>query len=215
MLPDVAIRSKLAGFFAIVALAGCAAHQRTPTVQADLTAPKPAALTFFRAIAAGDARTARAASVGTDRDKQWIDGVIAMADALRTYSEAIRRRFGVEAAQEDTDIRQALLAMTQDPITQLDGGIVQEDASTARIDPALNQVRLASRAPVYLRKLKNSWKVDLKATVQADPSRDTQNAARYAEVARVLKQVAAEVRIGRYRSLAEVQQAIEQKSQLN
>src|SRR5579864_7511330 len=101
-------------FWTALALAmGCASHPQ-PHVTADLSAPKPAAVSFFRAVAEGDVRTARDASIGTRQDKEWIDVMSSLLTGLRRYDEAIVKRFGHEARQTDLQLRQALLQLVQD-----------------------------------------------------------------------------------------------------
>ena len=53
--------------------------------------PKTAALTFVRAIGAGDVSTAKAASLGTDRQKRWVVATASMVNGLRSFDVALAR----------------------------------------------------------------------------------------------------------------------------
>jgi len=189
-------------------LTGCAGH--TQSVQADLSSPQSAALAFFQAIGRGDSATARNASVGGDQDKQWIDAMVTLIVGLRQYDQALRSRFGRDAAQTDADLRQALAGLTEDPITGLTEPIVLEDGESATVKPAYHHnLRLAARPPVYLRKIKDAWKVDLPATAQADPRHNFALVKQFLAAGQALQQAARQIAAGRYKTLAEAQQAID------
>ena len=191
------------------ALPGCASPDDAPTarVTSDLSGPKPAALTFLRAIAAGDTRTAQQASVGTPEEKEWVVALAALVRGLRHYDQAILARFGTEAIPADVDLRQALQSMTQDPISRIQDGILSESAESAVIYPAALGIKLAAHPPMMLRKDKSTWKVDLSAMSQ-EPSHDPAVIGQYRSAAKALNDAARRVRAGRYKSLAEAQQSV-------
>lgn len=191
------------------ALPGCASTEDAPAqrVASDLSGPKPAALTFLRAIAAGDARTAQNASIGTPADKEWAVALAALVRGLRRYDEALVARFGQEAIPADVDLRQALQTMTEDPISHMRDGIVSESAQTAVVYPAALGIKLAAHSPMMLRKDKSGWKVDL-AAMAREPSHDPAVVRQYRAAAKALNDAALQIRSGRYKSLAEAQQAI-------
>src|SRR5690242_3413465 len=152
---------------------GCA-HDDLPVahVASDLSGPKSAALTFLRAIAAGDARTAREASVGTPAQEDSVTAMVLLVNGLRHYDQALVARFGQEAVSADVDLRQAIASLTQDPITHAEGGIVNESGETALLYPGVGgKIKLAAHAPMPLRKEGKMWKVDLAA--MADEPRYT------------------------------------------
>jgi hypothetical protein len=185
---------------------GCNSHP-PPHVVADLSSPKPAAVSFFRAISEGDIRTARDASIGTAKDKEWIDAMSSMLTGLRRYDQAIIRRFGHQAAQTDSQLRQAITQLVQDQLERLQDGIVREGPDTAEVDPGWHgEVRLTGRPPVMLRKEKGLWKVDLEATARIDPKFDAEAVARYRAYGKALHDAAYQIDAGRYKTLAEAEQ---------
>jgi hypothetical protein len=196
-------------FLCVSGLSGCASTDDAPVarVPSDLSGPKPAALTFLRAIAAGDARTAQDASLGTPDQKEWGVAMAALVRGLRRYDQAILARFGTEAVPTDVDLRQAIQSMTQDPITHIQDGILSESAESAVIYPAALGIKLAAHPPMMLRKDKSTWKVDLSA-MSGEPSHDPAVIRQYRAAAKALSDVARQVRAGRYKSLAEAQQSV-------
>jgi len=183
---------------------GCA-HGPTVHVASDLSTPKTASLTFLRAIAAGDVRTAKAACIGTSQEKEWVDAMSSFLTGLRDFDEAVTHRFGQEAVQADVQLKQALLELSDDVIQHVDEGNVREAEETASVEPAAAGMRLRNRPPIYLRKEKGVWKVDLAATAQGDRRFDPQVKERYENAGRALHEAARQVRAGRYKSLAEAQ----------
>ena len=189
-------------------LTGCSTHGDSLPPGADLTTPKAAASVFYRAIARADARTAKSASWGTEDDKKWIDGMTALISGLRSYDSAIVSRFGGQATTADIDLKQALLTLADEPVTQIDGGIVSEALETAKIEPAFNGMRLTARPPIYLRKVKGVWKVDLTAMGQS-PSHNPGMARRLLEGGQALTRTARDITSGQYKTLAAAQAALE------
>lgn len=191
------------------ALPGCASSYDASTarVASDLSGPKPAALTFLRAIAAGDTRTAQDASVGTPEEKEWVVAMATLVRGLRRYDQAILARYGNEAIPADVDLRQAIQFMTQDPISHIQDGIVSESAESAVIYPAAFGIKLAARPPMMLRKGKSTWRVDLSAMSQ-EPGHDPTVIRQYRAAAKALTDAARDVRAGRFRTLAEAQQSV-------
>ena len=198
-------------FLAIFALAagGCASQDEAPAarVASDLSGPKPAGLTFLRAIAAGDARTAREASIGTPQQEEWVVAMVALVNGLRRYDQALMSRFGQEAVPADVDLRQALQAMTQDPIMHLEDGIVSESKESAVIYPAMRGIKLAARRPLQLRRDKSGWKVDL-AAMAGEPRFDPAVVTRYRIAGKALSAAAREIQAGRYKTLEQAEQAV-------
>ena len=199
-------RAKALFFCIVAALAAGCGGERPPHVVADLSGPKPAAVSFFRAVAEGDVATARQASIGTSQDKQWIDAMSSMLTGLKRYDQAVLKRFGNEATQTDVQIRQAITQLVQDEIDRLEDGIVLESADTAEVAPAWHKVRLTGRPPVMLRKEKGLWKVDLQATAKTDPKFDTGAIERYRAYGKALHNAAYQINAGRYKTLAEAEQ---------
>jgi len=193
----------------VLVLPGCGANGPKSRVWADLSGPKPAALTFLRAIEQGDAQTAKNASLGTPQDKQFVDGMVALLDGLKAYDRALLSRFGPQAAAADVDLKQAILTLAQDPLARIEDGIVREGPDTAEIDPAFHGVRLTARPPIYLRKDKGLWRVDLPATARQDPRLDPVVARRYLAAGKALHDAARQIASGRYKTFAEAERAMD------
>ncbi|HEY8751689.1 MAG TPA: hypothetical protein VIM11_27160, partial [Tepidisphaeraceae bacterium] len=86
---------------------GCS-FSHGPTVPLDLSGPKPAAITFLHAISAGDLHTAQAACTGNKDEKAAVEALSTLITGLRNYDQAIAVRFGLEAVQADTQLKQAI-----------------------------------------------------------------------------------------------------------
>ncbi|HSU67871.1 MAG TPA: hypothetical protein VLJ39_13425 [Tepidisphaeraceae bacterium] len=166
---------------------------------------------FLNAIASGNAQAARYASIGSEEDKRWIDGRVGLINGLRNYDQALLSRFGQAAVATDLELKQAIQSLAQDPVMKFDGAIVHEGEDTAEIRAALKGVRLASEPPILMRKENGLWKVDLTAMRQ-DPRHDPALVQQFALAGKALENAAQLIRSGRYRSIQEAQQAIEQQS---
>jgi len=189
----------------LVFIGGCASHKPAPHVAADLTSPKAAALTFLRAISAGDVQTAKSACIGTEREKASVEALSTLITGLRAYDQAVNTRFGVEAAQTDAQLKQAISDLLDVSITHAENAMVHEGPQTATVEPAAGGVRLRARPAIYLRKDQNHWKVDLATTAQADKRFDPETSQQYAVAGNALHQAADKINAGRYKSLAEAQ----------
>jgi hypothetical protein len=185
---------------------GCGAKAAPNRVTSDLSKPKAAALTFLNAIAQGDIKTAKAASIGTTQDKEWIDAIVTLITGLREYDNAMLLRFRNEAVSEDIDLQAAIQDLATEPIMRLQDGIVKEGPATAEVDPAYKGVRLRSRSPVFLRREKGIWKVDLEA-LREDPRHSPEATQQYLAAGQALRRAAKDIRLGRYKTFAAAQQA--------
>ena len=163
-------------------------------------------MTFFNAIAQGDADTAKAASIGSKEDKLWIDAMVALITGLRDYDDALLQRFGPEANSADVDLKAAIHNLAEDPLTGIDGGIVKEATESAEIDPAYKGIRLARRSPLFLRRDRGVWKMDLE-TLRDQPQHNPALASQYLSAGKALHQAAQEIRRGRYKTFAAAQRA--------
>jgi hypothetical protein len=178
--------------------------------------PKQAALTFVRAIGAGDPETAKAASIGTDRDKHWAIATANMVNGLRAFDTAMIARFGPMAASVHMSIVNGLNAVTVDP----------EDAvENANVNLHADQpvAELAAISKIYathmfyaarLRKDAQGWKVDLPAILQNDPQFAEKNASpdldRLVEVGDAMRSLAKDIRAGKYATVDDAETAASQ-----
>jgi hypothetical protein len=190
----------------LLSLGGCGAKAAPNHVATDLSKPLPALLTYLNAVAQGDVETAKSASVGTEADKQWIDAMAALIGGLRSYDQALVQRFGNQAVQTDDEIRQAISDFATQPIVRFQNGLVSEGPDTAKIQAAVGHIRLAAQPPMYMKREKDGWKVDLTA-MREDPRRNPAVVAQYLAAGQSLAKAAEAIREGRYRTFAEAQQA--------
>jgi hypothetical protein len=187
-------------------LIGCAAKP-APIPAAQLSKPQPALMVFLNAVSRCDVAAAKASSVGTEQDKRWIDGMAALVNGLRSYDEALVSRFGRQATRMDVDLKQAVTTLVDEPMFRFQDGLLKEGEDRAEIDPAFGHIRLAAQPPMYLARDKQGWKVDL-AAMRQDPLHSPQRVEQYLAAGRALQAAAKDVRLGRYRTLEEAQQAI-------
>jgi hypothetical protein len=113
----------------------------------------------------------------------------------------------------DVQLKQALTTMTEDPISGVEGGTVQQDdrAGVARLLPGMRGIRLAARPAIELRRTNTGqWKVDLTTSANY-PRFDPAVTAQYQSAADVMRDVAAEVAAGRYKSVEAAEAAMDQR----
>jgi hypothetical protein len=194
----------LAGLLPALAGGGCSSSH-APRTPLDLSGPKAAALTFLRAISAGDVRTAQSACIGSNEEKASVGAMSTLISGLRAYDQAISTHFGLEAVQSDTQLKQAIADLADTPIQHIESAIVKEGPLTASVEPAAGGIRLRARPPIYLRKQKEFWKVDLSQTSQADPRFGPDITKQYLAAGNALHRAASRINAGRYHSLAEAQ----------
>lgn len=186
-------------------LIGCS-PAAPPVSPAELSQPHQALMTYLDAISKGNAAKARAASIGTEQDKRWIDAITALITGLRSYDDALVTRFGRQALTTDIDLKQAVTELANEPIVRFQDGMVKESENTALIQAAVGHIRLAAQPPVYLKREKDGWKVDL-AESRRDPTHSPERVAQYLAAGDALKKAARDIRAGRYRTFDEAQQA--------
>ena len=194
---------------AVLWLCGCSANPG-PVSPTELSKPHDALMTFLTALGQGNAARARACSAGTDQDKRWIDGMVALVSGLREYDQALLERFGRQAVPIDVDLKQAIFSMANEPIIRFQEGIVKESEDTAEIDAAIGHIRLMAQQPVYLKREKSGWKVDL-AAMRESPRHSPESIEQNLAAGRALKAAARDVRTRRYKTLDEAQQALGEK----
>ena len=189
---------------------GCAATPAAPKVHMDLSSPTAAAGTFTRAIAAADAAGAKAASTGTDEQKQSIDALVGFIDGLRAYDQALMKHFGPRAIQVHTQIRQALEDIAEQPVRDFATPLVTQNDNQATVRAAYKNLKLSGRPPLVLTKTKAGWKVDLAATARYDQRFTPAVAREYRQASLALHQTARQVAAGKFRTVDEAQQGAAQ-----
>lgn len=185
---------------------GCIAKP-APVPAVQLSKPRDALLSYLSAVARCDVEAAKAASLGTEADKKWIVGMAALITGLRNYDQAMLARFGRQAIPLDIDLKQAVTTLVDQPIVRFQDGIVKEYEDAAEIDAAIGHIRLGAQPPVFLKRDKAGWKVDLTAMRQ-DLEHSPERIEQYLSAGRSLAKSAQDIRKGRYRTFDEAQAAI-------
>jgi hypothetical protein len=162
--------------------------------------PKQAATTFFKAMVAGDVAAAKAASVGDERSERWLEAVVENTTAMRGYHDAMKARFGEQAAG-GSGLSDAAVGVKEGEVLEaVEKGQEKIEGDSATITGAADK-----RKVVHLKRVNGAWKVDrgqLGGTESVDRFVD-----RTRRTTKAYRDLAAEVREGKYKSLAEARQA--------
>jgi len=189
---------------ALSLVVGCA-HEPKPHIDIDLSSPKSAAVSYLRAMSAGDLDSLKALTIGTDEQRKPAEAYSAMIRGLRMYDQAITAHFGSDAIRDDIELKQKLTELVDDRIERTDQGAVLETEDSARVAPGLNGKPLPARPPIILKKDKGVWKVDLAATAERDKSLSPSSAERNQAIGDALLKIATDINRGRYKSFADMQ----------
>jgi len=172
-----------------------------------LDEPKEAALTFVRAIGAGDPETAKAASLGTERQKRWAVSTAIMVSGLRAFDAATTARFGPAAAGTHMNIINLLNSVTTEPEQAVENAAVRmsldeqtaEVAAVSRIYAA--HMYYASR----VRKTAQGWKVDLPAILASNPQfmmiNESPKLDQLVSTGNAMRDLAKDIRAGKYATI--------------
>lgn len=184
--------------------AGCA-HEPMPHVTIDLSTPKSAAVSYLRAMSAGDLDALKASTAGTDAQRKPAEAYAAMISGMRRYDKAIVTHFGNDAMRDDVELRQKLTELSDDRIERTQQGSVQETETQAMVSPGLNGMALKKRPPIMLVKDKGFWKVDLAQTAVRDTSLSPESRERNQAVGDALLKLARDIERGRYKTYEQMQ----------
>lgn len=178
-----------------------------------LDEPKDAALTFVRAIGAGDVETAKAASLGTDRQKRWAVCTANMVNGLRAFDDAMNVQFGLHAASTHMSIVNGLNSLTIEPEDAVTSASLQmnEDRVSAKI---LAVSKIYATHMFYasrVRKDAQGWKVDLPTILAENPQfavrNDSPDLDRLIEIGNSMRKLAAEIKAGAYPTVDKAEDA--------
>ncbi len=199
-----------------VGLLGCASQDRPQSrVALNLNTPRDAAMTFVRAIGQGDVVTAKAASIGTESQKHWIDALAGLIDGLRSVDGALLRRFGGSAERIDIDLCDSLRPLSEGAESEVAAATVNENGLEARLVPLGRPMSIQVPYATQLRKDKGVWKVDLPAVYQQKPQLSvgagSAEMETYLQAGRALKTVAREIASGQYKTLDAARNAIAER----
>jgi hypothetical protein len=177
----------------VLLLVGLCSQRVRADENLDLSSPKKSAVAFTRALENADMAAAKSASIGSDEDYKFVQGLIDFIAAGRQLRAAAIERFGDEGKQISGDAMANLSKQAESASEKIDG------------DSATVDQRNGSE-PMKLKRVEGNWKVD----VSAFPDKDqTGNALPL--VQKVMAAAAADVKAGKYKTAQEARQAIEQQ----
>jgi hypothetical protein len=140
---------------ALFALAACWMSASPAKAAQDLSTPKKAALTFARAVEAGDMDGAKASSVGTDDDYAALQSLSDMLGAVKRMQTAMLKNYGNDA-KKLSDLSSPMSSQIETAEEKVDG-----DTATLVVKPD-------DKYPPTLKKSGDEWKMDLKV-MSSDP----------------------------------------------
>ena len=169
----------------------------------DQSSPKQAAISFAKALEAGDSDAAKKLVIGSDQEKQIIDGYVEFTSATKKLREAVTKRFPDKADEVLGP------GMSVDPSKALENAEVKEEGDTATI-------LKPGDAPMALKRSDGKWVIDLTQTLK--PSTQpalSQNLDQTVQMlkswAGVYRETAGEIDEGKYTAPAEASEALKVK----
>ena len=172
-------------------------------IDIDQSTPKATALSFAKALEAGDGKAARQLVIGTDQELGVIDATIDFTAAVKKLREAAVKKYA-EKADEATGS-----GLTVDSSKALEDTEIKEEADTATLT---NTKAQASQAPMRMKKIDGKWKVNLSETFSGAAALG-QNSAQMQSMLKdwteAVSEVADEVEKGQYILPADAKQALD------
>jgi hypothetical protein len=165
----------------------------------DLSTPKAAAMTFAKALEAGDAATAKASAVGDAQTQDLVGALAEVAAQNAKLREAATAKFGAEASAK---ISRKM--SSEDLSKQLDASEIKEDGDTATITS-----KETPGNPLTLKKVDGQWKVDMLSGA-AGPQL-AQQLPMIKSFGGVMSELATEITDGKYKNVDEAQTALQTK----
>jgi Domain of unknown function (DUF4878) len=178
---------------------------RLIAAEADQSTPKAAAMSFAKALDAGDAKTARQLATGSDADKQVIDAMISFNAAVKKLRNSAITKYADKA--DEVVSPGAVIDSTK----VLDDTEVREEGDVATIVPTKPQQK---QSAMHLKKVDGKWKVNLNQTLQesAPPGQTIdQMHAMIQSWGDIFSETADEIDQGKYPTPADANQAMSVK----
>ena len=192
------------GQFCTLAMVLCLTPQLL-AADVDQSSPKAAAVSFAKALDAGDAKTARQLATGSDADKQVIDAIISFNSAVKKLRESAIKKYTDKA--DEVVSPGAVIDSTK----ILDDTEVREEGDVATIVPTKPQQRPSA---THLKKVDGKWKVNLNQTLQesAAPGQTIEQLhAMIQSWGDIFSETADEIDQGKYPTPADANQALSVK----
>src|SRR5262245_45712792 len=185
---------------AVVVVGVCAGRL---TAAPDLSTPKAAAMSFAKAMEAGDADGAKAATLSDAENQELVTILAGMISNVNKLREAAKAKFGEEASNQIAGNMK-----TMDMAKQLEDSEVKEEGETASI----NSTKSAGN-PVKLKKVGGDWKVDMTGSIAGAPGggQIAQQLPFLKAVGAAMGDLATEIKDGKYATIEDAKSAMQTK----
>lgn len=209
---------------------GKAAVAPRPAMAVDLSTPRGAMTTYYRAVAAGDAEAAKAAVMGDEMALRYIDAAATLAAGVRELDAALTARFGRDVVgRNDTFAAWAASYRADDAAKAIANGDSRVSGDIAIVTPRLPPTASADAAPGrlagpvqpmpgVLRNSDGGWKLLIGAMRRHLYGKQVQEAEAGIEGnfrrGKALQDLAREVSAGKYRTADAAWQMGSQRTQL-
>jgi hypothetical protein len=120
----------------------------------DQSTPKATALTFAKALEAGDADAAKKIAIGTDQDQQVLASMCEFTKAVKTIHESAVKKYADKADE-------VIGGLTLDSAKALEDAEIKEDGDSATVSYTKPQP-----SSMYLKKVDGKWMVNLTDTLK-------------------------------------------------
>jgi hypothetical protein len=172
-------------------------------IEVDQSTPKATALSFAKALEAGDGAAAHQLVFGTEQEMGVIDATITFTNAVKKLHDAAVKKYA-DKADEATGT-----GLTVDSSKALEDTEIKEEADTATLT---NTKAQGSQAPMKMKKIDGKWKVNLSETFSGAAALG-QDSAKMQSMLKdwtdAVTEVADEVEKGQYPLPADAKQALE------
>jgi len=176
---------------------GEADPEGTAEVTVDLTSPKSAAVSFAKAMEAGDAEKLRAATTGgTDEDYKMLEVLSGVFSSMKTLEKESVAKFGEEGNLTEGP-------MSMDMVAQVESSEEKIDGDTATLSNP------GEKDPLTLKKEGDDWKVDLSKIPNKEEMAKALPVMRGMQKA--AEDITAEVKADKYKTAEEAKKAFGMK----
>jgi hypothetical protein len=173
-------------------------------------------MAYLRALQRGDGMAARALCVGTVEQKQWAQSLAVMIGGMRSFDQALYKKFGPRFVQVHVDMRDALRTLAEEPIELIRDAAPQIDGDHARIDPTHNGFTSRYQQSIFLQKTPQGWRIDPLQTYAKNANADelkkiSESFDAYRQGGEAFRSVASEVLAGHFKSIDEANRALAER----
>ena len=169
----------------------------------DQSTPKATAMSFAKALEAGDEAAAKQLSVGSEQDQQVLSAMLEFTRSVKTLRDAAVKKYG-DKADEVTGG-----GMNVDTAKAMEDTQITEEGDTATVATTRPQP-----SSMRLKKVDGKWKVDLTETLKGAAGPD-QNIGQFQGMLKgwsaALTETAGEITDGKYPAPADATQALQVK----